>query len=459
MKDDDAHEQLRKSVITAFDKWGANWFDALFSKKKEGLTEEDWDMFRYDDLFMSKRALIPGFMRYVTQQVNQNEDSQRQRKTLLKACLISTLDIEGTTVKELIDSTSEPAYDRRQIQRMIHERYPEIFIDAEKQKDDLRFEYFSTVFTPEKFPHLQNPEEVFKAQLNDQIIIDSNPKHYKRFFVNGAVENVTPENLESLLRFREEALQLIREIPSNTLYKKILTEDLKQVTDVLLIFHAHFKSMLAVSWFRGRRIEAKKELMERGFPLKYSSNDAEKARNLLLTLSTDENVASVFLQYGAYAFNELELPAASIILYNECLKLTSISDLLRGVIHENISIQFRNSRNSKLMVTEMKKALEYYQKSRNDYRVCVALKNLGEAEWALGYRDAAKKYFNEADEMSERLSIPEKAGVHWNLAMAARRLREKQMEITYLVKCMNEFVEPEKILIINRRLSELTDNY
>jgi len=286
MTEPEKREALRRAIITAFDKWGANWFDSLFTSMSNGFKPDELKAFYYDDLFMSKRALIPGFMRHVTQQVSRNEDCKRRRMALIEACLYSILHPTGTTITELEKSSqSDTEYTRRHLQRLVHESFPEMFIEVPEQRDDRRFSYFSSVFSPYEAPKLLNPEDVGRAQLQDVVAALSHPRHMQRILLNGTINLVAPEMLESLIKFREEALEIMSKTGYDSEYGRVLFADLKEVTDILLIFHAHFQSMLAVSWFRGRRLETKKELMKRGFPLSYSKDDAEAARRLLLVVS------------------------------------------------------------------------------------------------------------------------------------------------------------------------------
>ena len=105
----------------------------------------------------------------------------------------------------------------------------------------------------------------------------------------------------------------------------------------------------------------------------------------------------------------------------------------------------------------MKKAVEYFRKANDIYRLCVSLKNLGEAVWMLGFKEAGLRYFAETESMIDQLKQLERAKVLGNLAYSARRLGEKNMEIEYLIKQLKEIPEEytEEIVRVDRRLSEL----
>jgi len=85
------------------------------------------------------------------------------------------------------------------------------------------------------------------------------------------------------------------------------------------------------------------------------------------------------------------------------------------------------------------------------------LKNLGEAEWGLGYPELGRRYFVEAEAMAKDLDRVGKAHVFTNLAAAAMRLKEPKMEIGYIKKYLE--VAPDEwssdIVNASARLGEL----
>ena len=67
------------------------------------------------------------------------------------------------------------------------------------------------------------------------------------------------------------------------------------------------------------------------------------------------------------------------------------------------------------------------------------------------------RYFSDAETLCDGLPPSEKAGVFWNLAYAARRIGEKEMECDYLLKCMTTCTEDQTKLVMecDKRLNEL----
>jgi len=110
------------------------------------------------------------------------------------------------------------------------------------------------------------------------------------------------------------------------------------------------------------------------------------------------------------------------------------------------------------MVGYMKKALAEYETSGNFYRICVAWKNIGEAEWYMGFRQNALKFFRKAEENIPKLiDSMERFGVFWNLASAFRRMGDTKSESKYLTKCLENLPDSEtdKIVMIETRLHQL----
>ena len=215
---------------------------------------------------------------------------------------------------------------------------------------------------------------------------------------------------------------------------------------------------MAVGWWRSRQDKTKRKLIDDGFPWKYTQEDAARARTLLLELTNSEEHAYYIMKDCACAFIDHKLPEDALLLFQEALNFVAIPALEKGILHENLATYLRNGSNPKLIVQEMKKALKWYGKADDLYRVCVALKNLGEAEWILSFKKTATQYFDKSEELCNKLDQSKKADVFWNLACAARRIGETRMEINYLTKCLLECSEEqsELILEVDKRLSKIT---
>jgi len=471
-REDELRERLREAVIPAFDRWGAKNLDAIFSTDDPESIQEA----RTADLFMSKRVFVPGFMRYVTQEVVASQDSQRQRRTLVKASLLSILHEAGVSPSELVEKPAtagkgsgaedgrQPYYSRKRVQGLLRDVYRETFSESPqvqrgRKRVDSRLSNYSTVFSPHGEAELDNREKVAEFQALDRLATYSNPELKGRIGLNSAISDVTPEHVKDMLAFRKLCSETMIEIGDFSELGKLLAREVAEMTDIFEVFHAHVLSILSIEWFRSRREPERHNLIEEGFPLKYTEEDAAEASALLqeLTKGDVDWVVSI-LQSAALAFMQYQMFPYSRIVFGQCLKLRDADPSWKGVLHENFAITYRMESKPKLMVQEMKTALSFYKEAGETYRACVALKNLGEAEWMLGYPDLAREFFGEAESLAAKLDIPARAAVIGNLAKASRRLGQGRMEIEYLKKFLE--AAPEEwsadILQASARLGELT---
>lgn len=98
-----------------------------------------------------------------------------------------------------------------------------------------------------------------------------------------------------------------------------------------------------------------------------------------------------------------------------------------------------------------------FRKSGDNYRISVGLKNLGEAEWKLGYKDAARRYYDESELYANSLDREGKANALCNLAVSAQRINNRKMEVEYLSKYIQACPEDwtERIMNADKRLGEI----
>ena len=458
--DDEIREKLKHAVLVAFDRWGAQNFDQIVRMGRWQDTPEGAQEKYLEDLFMSKRVFILGFFRHVTREVMENADSQRQLRAVTKAGLITIIKEEGVSVRELeTKGKDDGQYTRKSVQNIFHDRYANTFFESRvKPKGEGNVVPKSSVFSLDSDPPLDNPIRVKKLQLADRIATATNARAQDWIRFNAAVEVVFPEKIRFLVVFRKLCRELLQEIGDRSRRCKVLVEELAKPEEIFQIFANHMLSIISIGWFNGRQEKSKRALIHDGFPFRYTAEDAKEARLLLgELLESDELAAENFMSAGL-AFARDGVNDIAEILHRECLGLRDLDPWYQGVLHENLAVIHRNNSNFKLMVTEMKQAVRFYRQQPDRYRLAVALKNLGEAEWGLGFEVVGLRFFDEAEKVGGSLDARNFAGVLINLASAARRLGQPRLEKKYLAKCLTVCPEDEtdKILGIDRRLPELS---
>jgi len=241
-----------------------------------------------------------------------------------------------------------------------------------KERPDGRTSRYSTVFSPSREPQLQNPKEVIDFQTLDFHALRSRPDLIQRLYLNDSISNVTPEKINDMLSFRKLCSELLLEIGDYSKLGKLLAKELEQTTYIFSVFHAHTLSIISIEWFRSRRESQKRALINDGFPFKYTSDEAAKAAVLLadLTFGNLDWVVSL-MQIAEQAFLQYQMFAHCRLIDQRLLVMKQGDALWTGILHENIAVSYRNESKPKLMVSEMKRAIDSYRKSGDTYRVCV----------------------------------------------------------------------------------------
>ena len=462
-EEDPLREKFRESIRTAFDKWGARNFDVIVNPDIRKNNPEALEGIYQEDVFMTKRVCVLGLFRHVTQQVIESEDFRRQRRTVTLAILRSILHPSGVLPGELeTHSKEDKLYTRRNVQHILRDRYPETFFETgTRQKGEGNVRPYSAVFSPHEEPPLARPITVKQVQLADWRIMARNKKLMEWITLNSRVQTVFPELLESLESFKALCGELLRELeddPESPGMGKIMREELGGLSESFEILHNHVLSIVSIEWFRSRQEPTKKALVEDPFPLKYTGEDAAATASLLLRILDSADDATEVASVGAQALVEYGERDAAGMIYRECLKLEKLGPRMKGTTHENLAVIHRKNGNPKLMIQEMKLAVAGYKEEGDLYRVAVALKNLGEAEWMLGYKKLALDYFAQAESLGEGMQQPDKANVYTNLAAAAMRLKQDKLEIKYtrmFLECAPEEWS-DKILNASERLGVLS---
>lgn len=484
------------AVVEAFNKY-AKRYNERFNKELEPKTDEEksqlQEMFEKVDKLLSKRAFIPGFSRYVLKKVMNNRRLMRHRKVLVNAFMISMINPEGFRIKDIKERIEEKtstlkegepsnAYTRRTEQQILNERWQDAFFKPEKSSNDSamddRFKPSSSVFATAKPPstsHFYLTDEQYEVLFNYPL---SNEYMMEWLTYSATMQTIMPEVLTDQRLLREESLKAItyelqkiaqelrkvrkeyrkEKLREREKLAKLFQTEVDNFSPIFLEFYFHFASLLAWEWFRSRRPENLKSLLARGFPLRLTATDIAKARKLLLSQTHSEDHADSILRTALreYAFAE-----KSLVRFRQCLEASGLPEVDRGIVLENIATLHRDNKNYKLMRLFLKNALQHYEKSGKSYRVCVALKNIGEAEWYMGFKNKALKSFAQSENRSVALNGSiQHFKVLGNLAAASKRIGDSKLERKYLMKCLAACSQEdtETILQIEDRLEQL-DKY
>ncbi len=492
----DERERIANAIVTAFDKFG-NRYNERIRAEWGSLTEKEKNelraLVRQVDMLLSKRAFIPGFYRYVLKNVMSNRRLKRHRRVLVKAFVISMLSPTGVRTGDVFERTDKkrdamernepPAYTRRNEQRILNDYYKDTLFKLDKtQGDNANGDNLAPLFSV--FSAVEPPNTLYSSIVKEQYSAVTNYNLSNERVVNGIVfsvilQTIMPERWEDIRFFREECREVItqelrliakktqrarRPFQKEELQRreKLAKFFLAQVTDYLPIFtefYFHFASILAFEYLRSRRPEKRTKLLSRGFPLRFTDSDIVRTRKLALTQGFFEEGIDKLLIDGLQGYALIE---KSFSRFRLCFENSGLPELDIALVFENVAIIHRERRNYKFMRLFMKYAIEHYQKAGNPYRICLALKNMGEAEWYMGFKKKAMSYFDKSEKSGNVLpDAKERYGVLRNLVVASRRIGEVKLERNYLKQCLEVLpdTETETILQIESRLEELDDFY
>lgn len=470
-------EKIANPIMTAFERVGQRYLERYISALNRASPKWKVELNEFAKqlgLLLSKRACAPGFYLYVLKKTTTSRKLKRQRATLTKAFLLSMLKQDGFRLEDIIEKplrrpfeeNDSEMYTRRQVQRIIHDYCPYPFFEINNSPikrrihEDERVKSLTTIFSAQEIPRTETSDVASQLAKADKQYWESNPLIKETIRHNAEINAIMPEYVEDLLSFREECNQIISQ--ENFLirdkYNKYLCAKNGDFTLLFEVFYRQVSSIMAQEWFLNQRLATRKAFIAKKFPFRYHSADAARARKLLLNLLQPEQQVNFLMTLCAISLQEQGLFNQSVILNKELLKSGSLSNLEKGIVLENIAVSYRNSKRFKLVIGYMKKALKEYEAAGDLYRVCVGWKNIGEAEWHMGFKESAWKFFKKAEENIPKLVDPmERFGVLWNLASAFRRIGNMKTESLYLTKCVEVLPDSEtdKIFTILTRLRQL----
>lgn len=321
MINDEERKLIENAFATAFDRWGQRYFEDLFSVLSTGTAEEKSKAYKnavQEQSFLSKRAHEPGFYLHVLREIKSNSILKRQRLALIEACINSVINETGIQIRDHTDEKEKSEqdfvketkpeevqnrYTRREIQRLFHNYYSEsLFEVGESKYSDGRFNLFSSVFAPSDLPMTETSNMATSYNEEQKRNLLSNPAILERLANNSVLRFAVPEFLEDLIDFKNDCENVFLNMGRNDERTKFLRGQIEDFSGLLVLFHSYLTSILAMQWFRIRRENGKKSLLEDTFPLKYDASDASKAAKLLTDLARSTDHTSYLLQLAANSF-------------------------------------------------------------------------------------------------------------------------------------------------------------
>ncbi len=444
----DEEEQIRRSIMMAFDTFSHQHYRDLFAGT---LGDGGAGSAVIEDRFLMIRACdISSYMHVLDRRIK-SRPVMRHRKVLAKAAICSMA--RGSF--EMSDISGGPnngtrGYTDRHRQRLIHERYRDAFLgsDAGPELGDGRIKSLSTVFSESKLPRSHNADRaralLDAAGVTSYMMQRSDAQ--KRVGLNSTLRLAFPQFLSDMLGFREECRVIFESLGEKNERIDFLREQIVDGPGLLDVFYSQLSSILDVAWFRTLPENERKPLLIPAPKVKYGPKGARRAGEMLTGIYGSGLTFNI-LDICGNAFLQFDRPRAAVLVFMQCTSMAE-SDMQQGRAWQNVAVTYRITQNFKLALGAMKNALPYFEATGDTYRVCNALQLMGEFQWRLGFREAAWKSFREMENRSMDMAEGERWKIQSNLGMTFGRLGDMMQRRKCLVRALKMIPDDETDMVL-----------
>ncbi len=452
MVDEELKESVEKNLFFIWENYAERYFEDFFDKAN------DYEKYRtvyLEQAFLEKRALNPAVLREVQSQVNSNTVIQKHRLVIVGYIFIhlssrlskSRLDSDASMRKLLAylkKKDKSKRYDRRHVQNILKDYYPEFFFkpDEKKKTRDERESVISSVLIPEDKPYSPFNQDAVDYIKYDRAKLISDNQRFGDVFFSSTLMAINPEILEGFITFRKECNECLSLITT----KPKVKEHLKSIVNEEEKFPVFFKlylglnNILTLHWFNGRRKRIKEQLLNDEYYYKIDKNDIQKVLDIQKELFGSINITP-FLQ-AADLMPLYGMSENAKTVYIEILKLPDLDPFVEAHFNDNLGIMYRNTGNYKKTISHLKKALPYFEEQGDIYRSALIIRNIGEANYKLGRKDRCFKLFREAEELVEKSDdIEHKVDLLGNIAISLKRVGDINRGFEYLLKAQESIPE------------------
>ena len=449
--------EIEDSIRLAFDKYFYQHYQDVFSKLN---FHQDVNVNRIDkeDRFFQKRELDINSYIYMLRKRSKSKIIRKHRAIITRTAIISLA--KGSFALSELDHEKrsrdgnsphpDDDYTDRQKQRLLNERYRDVFFEtgsSPQESSDGRAKSISSVFSENMPP--STPASNFTLEYLETAY-DASFAMSDQLFLNSFVRFAFPEFLNDILSLRDECKAVFENLGEHNERIDFLREQLTEVTPLLITFYSNLSAILDLEWFRSRPKNTQKKFLESNAKIRYHFNDATIAREILCSNWSPTTIPHILSVCGI-AFLHLRRFQSAIHLFKQCLNVAE-EDLGRGQMWQNIAVVHRQTRNFKLALGAMRKALPFFKTTGDTFRICTAIQLIGESQWHLGFKDSAMKSFGEIEEYGREIKSDERWRIQYILAMSFGRLGEWTIRKKHLTKALALIPEwnTNAILRLNR---------
>lgn len=393
---------LEKSNGNPFAEWDRvntilSRYWSIYEERRKTLTDIEAlqmhdDKFKREVQFLIRRSCDPDFHNFLNNRLDYTKEDGRKAglvirkhmKQLAKFILFDKfLQVEREYLKlndPLTGWKDEEYQSYGHLLRMVNRYYPELITTKEeirqrsgkrkwsnKRKiEDHRQRVVETQFSKGE---TQQPG-VFDKIVSVAMGLDASNPFFDRMHMQLDEMQKTmvsnPIDLSKLLLFKEDILQIIKEIGKNPFLDADIgdTNDLTFNSLVQMLFE-QVRLLVELRWFREKSINIQlKIIFKEPRITKYHKKDAAKAVNLSWNWFQDpEKVMSSMIVAGIsyIEYRRIPEPRVSRWLIEECLKQLTYNDDDKALAYYNIAMVCQQTNELRLMMSWLKKSLQLWE--------------------------------------------------------------------------------------------------
>ena len=364
-----------------------------------------------------------------------------------------------------IDSTMT----RRNLQRLMREYYPELFIflDDDANIDDGRATPFRTIFTAVNLT--DNDEDIRPLaqsimEYEDSAIRGLVKEKFSRVIkLNLAIRLVDPDETCGLIKFQERvgrSAGIIKgwwkeaEEDTNWTIKQLNHHGVMPDQLYQMIFR-----VVLLRWYSEKSLIERKKLLNKRYRLIYTANDAAKViscnRKWFSKLC---DVYSIMVD-GADAYVKLEENQVALTILESCLNIPDLDDFDRGWCHHGMADCFRGLNKLGEMLKHLNAARVIWEKMNSHYDLAINWSATAQAYHLKDKREEFQAAWRRSKDLIKfDLSPNQQARVMLYAADDAAQVKDRAWEREALeigCECSSYMEKPDLFLYLNQRLNDL----
>lgn len=468
---EDIRTNIRNAVYHAVDRSGLLTYEARFKNKVKADLNYQYDNY----IFQKRRALDPGFFRYIFKVCRESPNFLSERQFLLKTFL-TDISKDDFRIKEVSGSpkpyhtkNKEGDFEPRHARRIVRERMDHAFSEQTTHADDQRFVTYQSVFNPRSridASASKTSKDLWATEVQNTI---SNEEEMVALRHNSTLIELLPEVWEDRRVLSRESTEIIKRGPfGDTDYAIQMSQEISSFSDIFRVFCNNMNSLAEINWFMGKEHHKRASFLKGRYPFAYTTGDLDKVLGSIKNLlASNEDYLKRIAPEATSSFLWLRIPEISERFMNIRMSFSK-DEKEKCVTFIERTAFMRDIGKKDLMLESGRLAVSFCQNNSDPYSIALAKIRYAEALCFNGMKKEGIELLSEVDrergsikgshlsmssekrnaieglkeetytELDTEVSMPGSLAILLNLRMVAERIKECRLEIEYLESAFTE---------------------